>query len=82
MDITALENCFTLTEFYTDKETTSSLYLYCSEGLTQECLHKIIENYADMTGETSPTLFVGEGNIIKIDEEHKAMLENKNISYQ
>lgn len=78
----ALTGCTALKEFYVGKNTTGSLFLYECPELTQECLHKIIENYADMTGAQAPTFQVGGANIMKIDKEHIAMLENKNIFYQ
>lgn len=59
----------------------SSLYIHHSTQFTAEVLHAIIENYADMTGQTAPTFQVGATNLKKIDEEHKAMLEAKNINY-
>lgn len=57
--------------------------LYVQElTLTQESLHDIAEKYADMTGaEIAPVLRLGTANINKMDEEHIAMLENKNINY-
>ena len=64
------------------KGTTGTLYLQPAINLTQESLHKIIENYADMTYKNAPTLYIGSTNIAKIDDEHIVMLENKNINYQ
>lgn len=57
------------------------LYLQYSENLTQESLHGIIENLADLTGATAKVFSVGATNIAKIDEEHIAMLEAKNWTY-
>lgn len=62
--------------------TTGSLFLYECPNLTQECLHKIIENYADMTGSQAPTFHVGGANVLKIDDKHIEMLYRKNIFYQ
>lgn len=59
-----------------------SIYLHYSTKLTQECLHKMIENFADMTGQTAPTFQIGTTNLAKIDEEHIAMLGAKNWSYK
>lgn len=60
-----------------------SLYFHYSEKLTQESLHAMIENLADMNDATTTMWFqVGSTNIGKIDEEHIAMLENKNWNYQ
>jgi hypothetical protein len=41
----------------------------------------MIENLADLTGQTAKTFQVGETNLAKIDEEHLAMLTAKNWSY-
>jgi hypothetical protein len=79
---TDLSGCSALKEFVVGKGTTSSLFLFECPNLTQECLHKIIENYADMTGGQAPTFHVGGANILKVDKEHIAMLEEKNIFYQ
>ena len=78
----ALTLCYSLKEFYNKEGTTSSLFLFDCPNLTQECLHKIIENYADMSQTTAPTFHIGEENLAKIDEEHITMLEAKNIIYQ
>lgn len=78
----AFNNCKALKEFYVGKNTTGSLFLQDSPELTQECLHKIIENYADMTGAAAPTFQIGEENLAKIDDEHIAMLNEKNINYK
>lgn len=77
-----LQYCELLKECYVAEGTTSSLFLYPCPNLTQECLHKIIENYADMNGLQAPTFHVGGANVMKIDKEHIAMLEEKNIFYQ
>jgi hypothetical protein len=55
-----------------------STYFHSFFNLTTECLHAMIENLADLTGITSKTFSIGSQNIAKIDEEHIAMLENKN----
>lgn len=57
------------------------LYLHYSNELTVESLHGIIENLADLTGQTAKTFSVGATNIAKIDEEHITMLNNKNWNY-
>lgn len=56
-------------------------YFHHCQNLTQESLHAIIENLADMTGQTAPTFQIGETNIAKLDEEHITMLETKNWNY-
>lgn len=65
------------------KGTTASITLTKNTKVTQECLHQICENYADLsiTGQTV-TLNVGSENLAKIDDEHRAMLEDKNINFK
>ena len=78
----AFNGCSNLTDVKIPQGWNLSLYLHYSENLTQECLHKTIENFADNTGsDTSLILRIGEKNILKIDEEHLTMLDNKNIEY-
>lgn len=79
---TSVQGCDSLKELYVGEGTTSSLFLYHCPNLTQKCLHQIIENYADMTGAAAPTFHVGEENLAKIDNEHIAMLNAKNINYK
>lgn len=74
-------NCINLEDITVEKGFNCSLYIHHSTKYTTETLHAIIENYADMTGQTAPTFQVGETNLEKIDDEHKAMLEAKNINY-
>ena len=62
--------------------TSADLYLQYSTNYTQATLHAIIENLADLTGKTAKTFFVGDTNLAKIDDEHIAMLNQKNWSYQ
>ena len=73
--------CINLKHLTVDKGFSASLYIHYSTQFTAEVLHAIIENYADMTGQTAPTFQVGATNLAKIDDEHKAMLEAKNINY-
>lgn len=59
-----------------------SIYFHYSNKLTQESLHAMIENLADMSESTTTVYFqVGSTNIAKIDEEHIAMLNAKNWNY-
>lgn len=75
--------CNALEDVYIENGYSSSLYLNYSTRYTQEVLHKIIENYADCTGKTTaPKFKIGGENLAKIDEEHIAMLNEKNISYE
>lgn len=78
---TSFQNCCNLRNVTIEKGFTGSLYIHNSTKYTSEILHAIIENYADMTGKTAPTFQVGTTNLAKIDEEHIAMLEAKNINY-
>jgi hypothetical protein len=78
----ALSGSVNVKEIYVKEGTTASLFLYPCPNLTQECLHKIIENLADMTGTTGPNFHVGVDNLKKIDQEHIIMLEEKNFLYQ
>lgn len=54
----------------------SDLYLYYSNKLTQECLHSLIEKYANYTGTNTITFWIGEENIAKIDKAHMQIFEN------
>ena len=59
-----------------------SLNLIGSTKLTQESLHSMIENFADMTyAETTPVFTIGSSLISKIDETHIALLESKGWDY-
>ena len=58
-----------------------NIYLHFSEQLTVESLHGMIENLADLTGQTAKTFQVGATNLAKIDAEHLTMLQNKNWNY-
>lgn len=48
--------------------------------LTKECLHQIITNYADMTGKTSPILYVYPNNVENITDEDRELAQSKNIT--
>lgn len=71
-----------LTELYVGQGTSADLYLQYSEKYPQSILHGIIENLADLTGKTTGIFNVGDNNLAKIDDEHKAMLESKNWIYK
>ncbi len=73
-----LLRCTELETVVVGKDTTASLYLHYSVYLTQECLHNIIDNLADMTGRAAPTLQIGSNNIAKLSDEYKTKLSNKN----
>lgn len=58
-----------------------NIYLHYSNNLTVESLHGMIENLADLTGQTAKVFQVGATNVAKIDEAHITMLNNKNWNY-
>lgn len=59
----------------------NSAYLHYSSVITVESLHGMIENLADLTGQTAKTFQIGATNLAKIDEAHITMLNNKNWNY-
>lgn len=61
--------------------TTANLYLQYSELYSQETLHALIDNLADMTGQEAPYFSVGETNLAKISAEYITKLQNKNWVY-
>lgn len=71
-----------LTELYVGQGTSADLYLQYSEKYPQPILHGIIENLADLTGKTAGIFNVGDKNLEKIDDEHIAILNQKNWEYQ
>lgn len=77
----SFEYCYSLTDLTVGEGTIASLTLIDTD-LTQESLHSIIDNYADMTGKEAPTFDVGEYNLSKIDPIYLEKLERKNINYQ
>lgn len=70
----------TIENLYIGKNTTSDMYIQYQRKLTQESLHGIIENLADRTGQTAG-MFNAGSNLDKIDEEHIAILNQKNWEY-
>lgn len=80
--LTAIQNCPNLKNLIIGEGFNQSIvYLDTCPNLTQESLHGMIENLADMTGLDTKTFNVGSTNLAKIDEEHISMLEAKNWSY-
>lgn len=71
-----------LTELYVGQGTSADLYLQYSEKYPQSILHGIIENLADRTGKTTGIFSVGDKNLEKIDDEHKAILNQRNWVYK
>lgn len=78
---TMFNGCTALTNLTIGQGWSSDLFLTSSTNLTQESLHSIIENLADLTGLTYKTFRIGSVNLAKIDEEHIAMLNAKNWKY-
>lgn len=74
----SFQDCTALKHFIIKPETTASIYLQYSNELTVESLQGIIDNYADMTGQTAPTLIIGS-NINKLSEEYIIKAQQKNI---
>lgn len=64
------------------KGTSASLYLQDSLKYSQETLHNIIDNLADMTGQETPVFSVGPTNLAKISDEYLQKLKDKNWNYQ
>lgn len=78
MITTAFLDCTALETFKCKDGTTGNIYLQYSPNLTVESLEGIIDNYADMTGQTAPTLQIGS-NINKLSEEYITKAQQKNI---
>lgn len=70
----------TMREFYIGEGTACNLYLHQCPNLTQECLHRVIDNLADLTGVKACTLQIGTDNIAKLSEEYTEKLFAKNWS--
>ena len=75
------QNCTALKNLTIGEGWAVNIYLHYSNNLTVESLHGMIENLADLTGQTAKTFQIGSTNIAKIDEEHLTMLTNKNWLY-
>lgn len=63
------------------KGTSASLYLQDSLKYSQETLHNLIDNLADMTGQEAPVFSVGPTNLAKISDEYLQKLTDKNWTY-
>ena len=50
----------------------SNLDIHCSTEFTREILLNIINNYADLSNETSVSLVIGETNLAKLTEDRKS----------
>jgi hypothetical protein len=78
---TTFQNCAVLKNLTIGKGWNVSIYLNYSPNLTVESLHGMIENLADLTGQTAKTFQIGATNLAKIDESHINMLQAKNWNY-
>lgn len=81
MSTSTFNGCKSLTDMTIGEGFAHSIYLNYSNNLTQESLHGMIENLADLTGNESKYFTIGSTNLAKIDEEHIAMLNTKNWTY-
>ena len=77
----AFYECYPITNITIAEGWTESIYFNWSKQITQESLHGMIENLADLTGLDAKEFMVGATNIAKIDDEHITMLEVKNWNY-
>lgn len=75
------QNCTALKNITIGEGWAVNIYLHYSNELTVESLHGMIENLADLTGQTAKIFQVGATNIAKIDEAHIQMLNDKNWTY-
>jgi hypothetical protein len=75
------KNCTALENLTIGEGWAVNIYLHYSNNLTVESLHGMIENLADLTGQTAKTFQIGATNLAKIDDEHINMLKAKNWNY-
>lgn len=75
------QNCTALKNLTIGEGWNVNIYLHYSNELTVESLHGMIENLADLTGQTAKIFQIGATNLAKIDEAHITMLNNKNWNY-
>lgn len=81
VDTAPFLNCTSLEDLIIGTGTTASAFsLSTCDSLTQESLHGIIDNYADMTDLGGATITVGELNLAKITEEYKEKAVNKGLT--
>lgn len=75
---TTFNNCTALENVKLGAGTNLNTYLFYSDNLTQECLIDLIKGFADLTGETAQTFWVGDINKARIPAEYQTMLTHKN----
>ena len=74
-------NCTSLKDLIIGEGTTASAFsLSTCDSLTQESLHGLIDNYADMTDLGGATITVGAINLAKITDEYKEKDVNKGLT--
>lgn len=78
---TMFYNCRALKNVTIGEGWAVNIYLHYSNNLTVESLHGMIENLADLTGQTAKKFQIGATNLAKLDDEHRAMLAAKNWAY-
>lgn len=81
-NINAFQNCTNLERFKIAKGFEQSITVSKSEKIRADDLNQCAEDYADMTGKTSPTFFVGGVNAAKMSPDALALLTAKNIAYK
>lgn len=81
VDVAPFSNCTSLEDLIIGTGTTApSFSLSTCDSLTQESLHGIIDNYADMTDLGGATITVGATNLAKITDEYKEKAVNKGLT--
>lgn len=81
VDVAPFANCTSLENLIIGTGTTASAFsLSTCDSLTQESLHGLIDNYADMTDLGGATITVGEINLAKITDEYKEKAVNKGLT--
>lgn len=81
LQTSTFQNCTALKNLTIGEGWAVNIYLHYSNNLTVESLHGMIENLADLTGQTAKTFQIGATNLAKLDDEHRAMLAAKNWAY-
>lgn len=74
------QNCEKLKNVIVEKGFHSNLDIHFSTAFTREILLNIINNYADLSNETSVSLVIGKTNLAKLTDEDKLIAANKNIT--
>jgi nitrogen regulatory protein PII-like uncharacterized protein len=80
MDTSALRGCTAVEEFKIGEGTNCNMAIYQSKNLTQECLHSIIDAFADHSNTTALILHIHEECAKRITDEYKQKAADKNIN--